>query len=407
MKPVARRLAIGVKRGAASFVLLACAAAPADTQRIRRASDTAPPRIRIESPAPGARVESFTPAIELAYDDEGSGVAVVSFRAFINERDYSAIFDHHSRGASGRVPTADPLPLGENKLVVELADRMGNVGRAEATFVNAGGGWLAVTADPGVGPKRYGELVLDASGSMSDKILDNTRMAVAKGAVKGLVKALPSDLPLGLRVFSACDSIKSLVPIAVVDKAAFAGVVDKIQPAGGTPIVASLLQAFEALAKFNDGERVVVLVTDGGESCNGSFAEAIERAKEPVVRVIIIGFDIDDAGITDRLRSLAESTGGAFFDAQDSVSLQQALEKSVLRLGFGVYDQAATRVASGDVNGERLMLPVGAYQVRFDVALVNVAADVRIGPLAAVSVRLRRAAGGFTTDVTKGEVHER
>ena len=141
---------------------------------------------------------------------------------------------------------------------------------------------------------------------MNDKLLDNTRMAVAKGAVKSLIKALPADTPLGLRVFKGCDNIAALIPIAKVDKPAFAATVDQIEPDGGTPIVASLLQSFQALAKIQDVERVSVIVTDGGESCNGAIKDAAEQAKELRIRVIVISFDIKEQTITEQL---AEARG--------------------------------------------------------------------------------------------------
>lgn len=387
----------------ACLVLVVLAGHDARAQRIRRAPDSTPPTIRITLPAPGARIETFTPDIELTYDDEGTGVQVVSFRAMINGREHSAAFEHHSQGASGKIAPSNPLPLGENKLTIELADRAGNIGRAESTFINAGGGWLTAVADPGVSPRRHVELVLDASGSMTDKLLDNTRMAVAKGAVKSLVKALPDDTPLGLRVFKGCDNIASLIPIAKVDKAAFTATVDKIEPTGGTPIVASLLQSFEALAKLQDVERLSVLVTDGGESCNGAMKDAAEQAKERSIRVIVISFDIKEQTINEQLQKLAEMTGGAYFNAQDGAELQAALERSVLRLGYGVFDATGQRVTQGEVNGERVMLPIGNYQVRFDVSSSKVAQDVTIGPLGEVTVRLRQSGNGVTAELVPGK----
>ena len=375
-------------------------AAPLEAQRIRRAADTAPPAIKIASPAPGARIDTFTPVIEIVYDDDATGVAVVSFRAMINGRDHSVEFEHHSQGASGKIAASNPLPLGENKITIELADRAGNVGRAESTFVNAGGGWLTAVADPGVGPRRHVELVLDASGSMNDKLLDNTRMAVAKGAVKSLIKALPADTPLGLRVFKGCDNIASLIPIAKVDKPAFAATVDQIEPNGGTPIVASLLQSFEALAKLQDVERVSMLVTDGGESCNGAIKDAAEQAKElhdPRDRHQLRHQGADDHRTAPEAGRAA--TGGAYFNAQDGAELQAALERSVLRLGYGVFDAQGRKVAQGEVNGERLMLPIGAYQVRFDVSSSKVVQDVTIGSLGEVTIRLRQAGAGVTAEL--------
>lgn len=385
------------------LTLLQAGAAGSELQRIKRAADGAPPAIRVASPAAGSRIETFTPAIEIEYDDEGTGVAVVSFRALINGREYSGSFEHHSRGATGRVGAADPLPLGENKLTVEVADRAGNVGRAESTFINAAGGWLTAVADPGVGPRRHIELVLDASGSMNEKLLDNTRMEVAKGAVKSLLKGLPPEVPLGLRVFFDCTTIRQLISIGKVDAAAFAATVDKIKPTGGTPIIASLLQSFKILAESQDVERVAVLVTDGGESCNGIFNEAVQRAKELAIRVVVISFDIKDQAVNQQLRKLAADTGGAYFNAQDGGELQQALERSVLRLGFGVHDQTGTRVADGEVNGAPLMLPVGSYQVRFDIASARIVQDVTIGPLATVNVRLRQSGTTVVPSIEPGK----
>ena len=356
-------------------------AVPLAAQRITRAADKAPPAIKVASPAPGARIDTFTPVIEIAYDDEGSGVAVVSFRVTINGRDHSVEFEHHSQGATGKIAASNPLPLGENKITVELADRSGNVGRAESTFVNAGGGWLNAIADPGVGSGRHIELVFDASGSMDDKMLDNTRMDVAKGSVKNLIKALPADTPLGLRVFTACDNIRSLIPIATVDKVAFVATVDEIKPFGGTPIVASLLQSFDTLAKLQDVQRMTVLVTDGGESCSGLLKDAAEKAKEFAIRLIVITFDLNDQVTNRELAKLALDTGGAYFNAQNGAELQTALERSILRITYGVFDAQGKRVADGDVNGERLMLPIGTYQVRLDLSTSKVVQDVTIGSL--------------------------
>jgi hypothetical protein len=375
------------------FVWLAAALAwppGARAQRIERAPDSVAPSIQITVPARGARIETFTPKIELLYDDDRSGVAVVSFRALINGRDHSAEFEHHSQGASGQVAPSNPLPLGENTLTIELADRAGNIGRA---------GWLSAVADPGVGPRRHVELVLDASGSMLDKLLDNTRIAVAKGAVKSLIRALPDDTPLGLRVFKGCDNIASLIPISEVDKAAFTATLDKIQPEGGTPIVASLLQSFQALSRRQDVERVSILVTDGGESCNGAMKEAAEQARELSIRVIVISFDIKEQTVNDQLRQLADMTGGAYFNAQDGAELQAALERSVLRLGYAVVDAKGTQVARGEVNGDRVMLPIGTYEVRFDVSSSKVAQEVTVGPLTETSVRLRQAGSGVAIEL--------
>jgi len=78
-----------------------------------------------------------------------------------------------------------------------------------------------------------------------------------------------------------------------VDKTAFLDRIDGIEPSSGTPLVASLLESFNALRELRGGQRVSVLVTDGAESCGGSLQKAVNRARDANTRVIVIGFDID------------------------------------------------------------------------------------------------------------------
>lgn len=373
----------------AAVGLLAACTAP----QLTRTDDTIPPTVRIVSPTDGARVETATPTIEIQYGDEGRGVAAVSFRAFIDGSDYSTAFDHHSRGASGRVPSSRPLPLGKHRLVVEVPDRAGNVGRAEVTFWNAGGGWLAVTIPPGAEPRRSAELVFDASGSMNEKAGETTRLAVAKDAVKSLIDTLPGNIPMGLRMFSGCDNIRPLAPIRPVDRAGLVAAVEAIKADGGTPIVASLLQSFDELRKIQEGERLSVILTDGGESCQGSLERAATAAKDARVRLIVIAVDVPDERVREAFRKLAEDTGGALVivDTANPTTLRTALQRSILRVGYDVLDPSGRVVARGEVNGEAAAVAVGTYQVRLHMSPPVTVPGVRIGGLARTEVLFRRS----------------
>jgi von Willebrand factor type A domain len=381
-------------RGVVMLPVLSACTAP----QLAKVEDSKPPTVRIVAPADGARILTATPAIDIEYSDEGAGVAAASFRATINDADYSTAFDHYSRGATGRVPASRPLRLGKNRLVVEVPDRAGNLGRAEITFWNGGAGWLTVGIPPGSEPRRSVELVLDASGSMRDKVGERIRMAVAKDAVKGLVEALPGTIPLGLRVYWDCTDIKSILPIQSVDKPAFVAEVEKIEPKGGTPLIASLLQSIDALSRIQEGERLAVLVTDGGESCGGGIEQAVGRAKEAGVRVVVIGVDIPNRQVEAQLRMLGEGTGGALLavDASAAGKLLKALEQSVLRIGYQVLDASGRQAAQGDVNGERVELPLGTYEVRLALVPPITVQGVVIGSLSETNVQLHRSAGALS-----------
>lgn len=397
-----RQKPMGFAASAAALLVPLLALVGCAARQLPTAEDVTPPSVRVVDPTAGARVETATPSLRLDYQDDHSGVHVVSFRALINGADYSTSFDHDSRGATGRIPRSRRLPLGENRLEVELADRAGNVGHVESVFTNASGGWLRVTADPGAEPVRHVELVLDASGSMRDELGASTRMEVARQAIHALLDGVPPTMPLGLRVFRGCDWIRQVIPIGVVNKTSFAAKVDSIEPDGGTPIVASLLASFDALNEVREGQRVAVLLTDGGESCSGDLQEAINRARDAATRVIVIGFDIGDQGrgggsaeeITAELRRLAVSTGGAYFDAREPAQLRTALERSIARLGYFVLDGAGERVADGELGGAPLELPAGTYEIRIATIPAIVVQGVEIGRLTDTPIRLRRTAAG-------------
>lgn len=389
--------------GRTSTILLLCSGYAAvnacASGQYQTPDDQIPPVVRIVYPEEGERVETPTPTIQVEYADDKSGVAAVSFRAEVNGRDYSVQFDHYRTGARAEIPTAMSLPLGKNHLVVEVADRAGNIGRAEVDFLNASGGWIKAVSAPGAEPERHVELVLDASGSMREAIGIASRMDVAKEAIGNLVESLPSGTPLGLRVFFGCDNIVSLVGIQPVNKSFFMDQVGTIEPSQGTPLVVSLSQSIEVLSQFRTGERIAVLVTDGGESCGGAMDSVLVHAADAATRVIVIGFDIAEAGLTAELRRFAESTGGSFFDARNPDELSRALERSVLRINYGVYDLENRLVADGAVNGDPIELPVGTYHVRIATSPPIILRDVEVGRLTETPVELRRGPSGLTAEV--------
>lgn len=135
-----RRTHVVVLAAALPFL---CTCASGD---LPKGADSQAPTIRIIQPSEGTRIEGDSLTIDVQYADQGSGVSVNSLKVLLNGRDVSGSFDQHSRGATGRISTAHRLQLGENKLKVELADRAGNVGRAEISFLYPGSGWLTLTA---------------------------------------------------------------------------------------------------------------------------------------------------------------------------------------------------------------------------------------------------------------------
>jgi hypothetical protein len=91
----------------------------------------------------------------------------------------------------------------------------------------------------------------------------------------------------------ACDDTRLFAPLSGVDKAGLQKAVDAVKARGATPIVGSLLAAAGDFSGAS-GQRMIVLVTDGQESCGGDLAAAVAKLKamQPPVALRVIGFDL-------------------------------------------------------------------------------------------------------------------
>jgi len=238
-------------------------------------------------------------------------------------------------------------------------------------------------------------LVLDASGSMFNKLADGQyRITAAKDAVAGFVSRLPAapELHVGLRVYGArvaarddgaCEDSELVVPVDGFDRDRLLGAVRGTQAKGATPIAYSLELALDDL-RDADGRAIVVLVTDGIESCGGDVRAAVERLASAGfdLDLRIIGFDLDDLAIRsfeglgtfENARSV-EELAAALGRAVDvaPVAAELAVTVTLTRRGESVSDGAtvdfvdpvsgdATRFTAG-ADGEFVAaLPPGSYR---------------------------------------------
>lgn len=213
------------------------------------------------------------------------------------------------------------------------------------------------------------ELILDASGSMLQRLDGRRRIDVAKDALTELVRdALPAGSSFALRVFGhrEADSCRTDLEIALapLDRGAALAKIGAIEAKNlaKTPIADSLAKVAHDLAGV-EGEAVVVLVTDGEETCDGDPKTAIESLKAAGfdVRLNVVGFAVDEVWLKEQFESWARLGGGSYFDASDEDALAGAIRAS-LRVPYEVR-RGATVVATGVVGGEPIELAPGAYTV--------------------------------------------
>jgi hypothetical protein len=182
-------------------------------------------------------------------------------------------------------------------------------------------------------------LVLDASGSMNAKLPDKqTRIDAAKSAVSDLVENMDGRTRLSLRVYGHqsapqkrdCKDTELLARFDSVasNKAEVIAKTRQIQARGYTPITHSLTLAAQDLAQ-EEGERIIVLVSDGEANCAADPCVAAKAvaAADAKLAIHTIGFGVSAAART-QLQCIASVARGRYFDANSATELAAMLAQA-------------------------------------------------------------------------------
>jgi hypothetical protein len=246
-------------------------------------------------------------------------------------------------------------------------------------------GSLRVVADAASPRLGTVEVILDASGSMLQRIDGERRIQIARDALTGLVRdVVPAGTPFVLRVFGhrEADSCRTdlEIPLSPLNPASASATIQAVQAMNlaRTPIAASLRQVRSDVGG-GGGPVLVVLVTDGEETCDDDPMAAIGelRAAGIDVRVNIVGFAIDEHQLRERFGTWARAGGGRYIEARDRAELQRAMAATV-ESSFEVL-RGDDVVATGVVNGATVALSPGAYRVRVLAGSATAEHPVEIG----------------------------
>lgn len=242
------------------------------------------------------------------------------------------------------------------------------------------------------------EIILDASGSMGGEIDGRRKIDIAHEALGALIGKLPDKTNVALRAYGHrkggdCGDVELLTPLGALDRAALTAQVNAVNPApkGMTPIGASLQQVAEDL-KGARGDVLVVLVSDGDETCDGDPAKVATQLHEanPKIRFDVIGFNVGPEEWRARLSGIAQGGGGNYFDAKDAAQLVDALQQAVA-LTYRVMDAQGVEVFQGQL-GSTAQLPAGQYTVEISGASPLKISDIAVGG-ATTAVELREEDG--------------
>lgn len=231
-------------------------------------------------------------------------------------------------------------------LVAAIALSAGSPSRAEDRFI---------------GCNKDAMLVFDASGSMASMGYNGLAVPRIFEAQEALREILPQITPfrrLGLVVYGpgpadSCSNVHLRLQPTPDAAGQILAEIENLQPEGDTPLTRAVGKAAEVLS-HRDRPGVVVLVTDGRETCGGApcaLAEQLVRESADLT-VHVIGFRVrgesyDPASFGDggyekggytQARCLAEQTGGLYLSAESTDELVDALQQT---LGCALLSEAA------------------------------------------------------------------
>jgi hypothetical protein len=172
-------------------------------------------------------------------------------------------------------------------------------------------------------------VVLDASSSMSTKIGGTSKIASVRTELGEALGSYAGRLSFGLVAFghrkaSNCADSEILAKPGELTFASQSKFLDNIKPKGAAPVAAALSDAAKSAPP--QGRFDIVLIADGGDSCDADIcaAAAAMKEKSPGLRVHVVGFSSKVEDLKP-LSCLAETTGGSIAVATNQAELKQGL----------------------------------------------------------------------------------
>ena len=195
-----------------------------------------------------------------------------------------------------------------------------------AGFAGAGQAWAATTNIM---------FILDVSGRMSGKfpdqttLADPTKMQIATDVLQSFFTDLPENINVGLEVYGHhgdrdCLSLEVINPIVPLDAAALMENVRKLTPERGSTPLAKALELGAAALKKVQGDKFIVLLTDGKDSCGDDPIEVAKGLDEQNITINVLGIDVREDEMA-QLSGIAEADAGQYFAVNNTEDLEKSL----------------------------------------------------------------------------------
>ena len=175
---------------------------------------------------------------------------------------------------------------------------------------------------------------------MADSVGGRAKIDVAKDSVGKIIDELKTkqNLQVALRIYGhqnkACTNSVVEVPMGNISPDLMNTKIKDLKPLGYTPIYYSLIESVKDFNKNISGDKIVVLITDGLESCNGDPCAAAKSLQTGGVinKINVVGFGMSPTEL-NTLKCVVEPSKGLLVGASNSTeflsAMQQIIQQSV------------------------------------------------------------------------------
>ena len=178
------------------------------------------------------------------------------------------------------------------------------------------------------------ELILDDSGSMAGLVGGKSKIDIAKESLNKIIDELKtkSNLQVSLRIYGhqnkECTNSVLEIPMSSINADQMKTKVTDLKPLGSTPIYYSLTESVKDFDKNITGDKMVVLVTDGLESCNGDPCAAAKALKAGGVinKMQVVGFGLSKTELST-LKCIVDPFQGQVVGANNSTEFLNAMQQ--------------------------------------------------------------------------------
>lgn len=171
-------------------------------------------------------------------------------------------------------------------------------------------------------------MIVDASGSMNKPFGSApSRIDAAKRAAASMIRGLPEDVDVALVDFAACGQVRRDRFYKGSERGALIGEIDRLAPKQGTPLADALKRA--GTVASDSADSVLVVISDGGDSCGGdpcAVARSIKAAK-PNVTINVIDLS-ESPQEKAALQCIARAGGGRVLSPGDPVDMNRKMKEA-------------------------------------------------------------------------------